>query len=422
MQINLFTTMYEQFKKFIENISLSKKQREDAMTKYVGACKTLNSEFYNSKYSDSVKFLFGSYKKKTTILHTDKDVDVIFKIPKTKFNEYQEQDNGPSNLLTKVKNTLKDTYPTTDKIKNWTKVVLIDFLTFKVEVLPAFEQDNGKYTIPNTGEGEDWIRDFDPKSEIDNFYTSNTKNNNITRNLIKIIKKWKIEKESVDIKTYILDKNVINFLNNYSFENYPKTIADFFEFLHKKKQETYIETVKNKTKKAYDLYKKDDIVGATKEYKDIFSNSFPKILTKDFSENVDYIKAPNEQFIEDFFPISIDDQINIEIETRCKPQKGGFMKSILLSKLPTGWVSKRDDLDFTVSIEGLSGQYTTKWKVRNFGEEATRDDKLRGEILEDNYGAHRHKDRAAFYGEHFLECYIVQDGVCVARKKVVVPI
>ncbi len=80
--------MDDYFKKFIENISLTKNQREDAKTKYIGVCKVLNNEFYNSEYNDSVKFLFGSYKKKTTISHSNKDIDVIFKIPKIKFEEY----------------------------------------------------------------------------------------------------------------------------------------------------------------------------------------------------------------------------------------------------------------------------------------------------------------------------------------------
>jgi hypothetical protein len=58
------------------------------------------------------------------------------------FDKYRNQTGGPSNLLTRVKNKLQETYSTTERIKNWTKVVLVDFNSFKVEVLPAFEQDN----------------------------------------------------------------------------------------------------------------------------------------------------------------------------------------------------------------------------------------------------------------------------------------
>ena len=260
--------MNEYFKKFIENISLTKNQREDAITKYVGVCKTLNSEFYDSEYSDSVKFLFGSYKKKTTISHPKKDVDVIFRIPKEKFEEYQKQENGPSNLLTKVKDTLKGTYSTTDKIKNWTKVVLVDFTTFKVEVLPAFEKNDKKFVIPNTGDGEDWAI-FDPRSEIVDFENSNKDTDELTRNLIKIIKKWKIETGNVNTKTYIIDAYVVDFLSNYSFTNYPKLILDFFEYLYKKENETYTETARNRASKAYDFYKEGKIDNALEEYQKI---------------------------------------------------------------------------------------------------------------------------------------------------------
>ena len=413
--------MNEHFEKFIDNISLTKNQRDDSLTKYIGICKTLNSEFYSSEYSDSVKFLFGSYKKKTTISHPGKDVDVIFKIPQEKFEEYQKQANGPSNLLTKVKNTLKATYSTTDKIKNWTKVVVVDFSTFKVEILPALEKDDGKFIVPNTGDGEDWVI-FDPKSEITSFKNSNNSNNGLTRNLIKIVKKWKIETGNINIKTYILDKYVIDFLSDYSFVSYPKTILDFFEYLHKKESGTNIETAKNRAKKACAFYEENNIEKAVEEYQKIFVNGFPRNIKKDVSDFVDYVKAPNEQFIEDFFRVSLDEIIDINIETRCKPKKGGYMKSILLSRLPNGWVSKKDDLEFVLNTKNLSGEYLTKWKVRNFGEEATRDGKLRGEIHEDNNGIHKYKDGAAFYGEHFLECYIIQNNICIARKKVVVPI
>jgi hypothetical protein len=58
------------------------------------------------------------------------------------FDKYRNQTDGPSNLLTNVKNKLQKTYPTTERIKNWTKVVLVDFNSFKVEVLPALEQDD----------------------------------------------------------------------------------------------------------------------------------------------------------------------------------------------------------------------------------------------------------------------------------------
>jgi len=413
--------MQEYFEKFIESISLTKNQRDDAITKYEGVCNCLNKEFYNSEYSDKVKFLFGSYKKKTTISSNTKDIDVIFKIPKDKFQEYQSQENGPSNLLTKVKNTLKDKYSTTENIKNWTKIVLVDFKSFKVEVLPALEQENGKFTIPNSGSGEDWVTDFDPKKEIDDFFISNNSNNKLTRKLIKIIKKWKLEKSNVDIKTYILDSYVIDLLSGYKFVNYPSLVADFFEYIHKKEDQSYTKTALDQSKKALEFYKEGKIDEASDEYKKIFGVSFPKDIKK-FCLDKEYPVSPNEEFIENIMPVVMDKNILLDVEIYCKPKKGGFMHRILLENFPSLGIFKQEILEFDAIVKNLTGQYETKWKVRNFGDEAERDRKLRGEIINDNNGLHKYKDSTAFYGKHFLECYVVQNNFCIARKKITIPV
>lgn len=413
--------MQEYFEKFIESISLTKTQRDDAITKYESICKCLNKEFYDSEYSDAVKFLFGSYKKKTTISHSNKDVDVIFKIPKDKFSEYQSQKNGPSNLLTKVKDTLKDTYSTTDNIKNWTKVVLVDFQSYKVEVLPALEQENGKFTIPNSGNGEDWITDFDPKKEIDDFFKSNNSNDKLTRKLIKIIKKWKLEKSTVSIKTYILDEYVITFLNKYTFSNYPKLVFDFFNYLHEKESQSYTETALNQSKKALDYYNSRKIDGAIEEYKKLFGDSFPKNINKSI-DNTQYQVAPNEEFIENIMTVSINEDVVLDIKIYCKPKKGGFMHRLLLEAFPSFGILKQETLEFDATVKNLTGQYETMWKVRNFGDEAEKNSKLRGEIINDNNGLHKYKDSTAFYGEHFLECYVIQNNFCVARKRITIPV
>jgi len=412
--------MEEYFKKFIDKISLTSNQRRDAIIKYKNVCKTLYNEFYDGEFQESSKFLFGSYKKKTTISHLEKDVDVIFKIPKEEFEKYQNQENGPSNLLTKVKNTLKDTYPTTDKIKNWTKVVLIDFQTFKVEVLLALENSDGTFKIPNSGSGSDW-ESFNPKKEIDEFYDSNKETNGLTRDLIKIIKKWKINKIIVDIKSYKIDEYVINFLEDYNFENYPRLLKDFFDYLKTIRNETFVDSAIVNSTKALEFYNKDDIENAISECKKLFGDSFPTKIKKDFSI-VDYVPAPNEEFIEDKYNVAIDGNIFIKIETYCQPKRGGFMKKWLLDKLPSGIITKKDELQFKAVVSGISGDFITEWKVRNFGSEAEQDNKLRGEIIPDNNGLHNYKDYAAFYGEHFLKCYVIKDGVCVAMRRINIPI
>jgi hypothetical protein len=46
---------------------------------------------------------------------------------------------------------------------------------------------------------------------------------------------------------------------------------------------------------------------------------------------------------------------------------------------------------------------------------------IRGSIVQDA-GKEQRNERTDFKGEHFVEAYIVKDGICVARDKIDVPI
>jgi hypothetical protein len=57
------------------------------------------------------------------------------------------------------------------------------------------------------------------------------------------------------------------------------------------------------------------------------------------------------------------------------------------------------------------------WKVRNVGAEAERRKMIRGQIVADD-GRHERNERTDFHGEHYVEAYIIKDGVCVARDNI----
>lgn len=60
------------------------------------------------------------------------------------------------------------------------------------------------------------------------------------------------------------------------------------------------------------------------------------------------------------------------------------------------------------------------WKVRNVGEVAERRG-IRGQLFEDE-GKLERVETTDFPGPHFVECYVIKDGVCVARDRFDTPI
>lgn len=59
------------------------------------------------------------------------------------------------------------------------------------------------------------------------------------------------------------------------------------------------------------------------------------------------------------------------------------------------------------------------WKVLNVGNEAERRNDIRGQIQERGSEITEH---STFYGPHYIECYLIKNGICVAIGHVDVPI
>lgn len=274
------------FKKFIENITLTEAQWKDAKTKYEGVCACLDKHFYNSGYNENHKFLFGSYKLKTPVrpIVPEQDVDVLFKIDYSTYVKYQ---NNPGGLLQEVRKALKEKYTTTDIIKAWGKVVLIQFSdgTHNVEVLPAYEMYNGKFLIPNTENGGSW-NVFDPRTPIKSFQDSNQSSNSLTQELTKMIKAWKRNTSTLEYKSYRIAEDVTTFVNNIYPDGadtgcYLSVLKNFFTYIFNRISSTdarysHINTAKTRVDKAYQYEEDGKHNEASEELRKVFGDVFPK--------------------------------------------------------------------------------------------------------------------------------------------------
>lgn len=407
-------SIQKQFEQFYENIKLTSSQKEDAKKKYNGVCKKLHDHYYpDSEYNGSTKLLIGSYGKHTNI-RPPRDVDVLFIMPDDKFDQYDDNEsNGQSQLLQDIKNILSEKYSATEKIKGWGKVVLIQFAdgTHNIELLPAWEKDNGKFIIPNTENGGFW-ETWDPSAEIKKINDSDKKTKGKTRALIRMIKKWS-ENCSVKLKSFQIEEKVVDFFSsNDSDREYSILVRDFFGFfcdLANEKIKSHLKTAHNRACKACHLENEDKIEEAIDEWKKIFGSDFPSLKgsTKSYQEEkpalADYSHCePLRWPFEKIYRVGIDAYIYTENKAK---RLGGINSDGRV--LPPGLYLK------FIARTNAKGIFKYYWQVVNTGEAAKRNNDLRGNIFEGNQVRGEH---TKYQGKHWIECFIVQNNICVARS------
>lgn len=444
--------MQPQFKALVENIKLTHSQEEDARTKYNGVCEVLHDAYYpDTSYNGSTKLLFGSYGKHTHI-RPPRDVDVIFRMPESEFARFDGlSGNKQSQLLQEMRSVLVDTYTTTEEIRAYGKIVVVEFAegTHIIELLPAWELSDGRFRIPNTENGGSW-EVFDPIAEIENISRSNAKTGK-TLDIIRICKKW-AEFYNVQIKSFVVELLVVQFLdtlNETSLESsYAELITGWLNFLVGMTGSTIFspsgttvtlggdlkskaESALQRATKARQFESEGKMEDASVEWKKLFGDDFPKAVDEsDVDVDVEKIVAAqqarypsaDEEYLDLKYNISfrIDPAYVVQIDTQVEQR--GFRRDWLSNYIRQRFaLNKKKKLDFSIRRNNVSSPFDVYWKVRNFGDEAHRANGLRGEISEDK-GFRNKQENTLYHGQHYVECYIVKDGACVAIGRILVPI
>jgi hypothetical protein len=113
----------------------------------------------------------------------DVDLDIVMVLHPSYY-----ADNSPASLLAKVRNALKQTYPSTPSISPNGQAVTITFTDFKVDVVPAFHRQGGGYLIPNANAGT-WIS-TDPTVHATVLTAANSAHNGDLVPLAKMMRAW----------------------------------------------------------------------------------------------------------------------------------------------------------------------------------------------------------------------------------------
>lgn len=429
----------DDFKTFCKNLILTNKS--DMETSAGEIAKKLNSVYYGLTDDKTTHmYIVGSVGRQSAIKGSS-DLDLIFDLPNDvykKFNDYES--NGQSALLQEVKNHLKERYPKTD-LKGDGQVVVIDFNNYTVELVPGFKQSDDRFKYPDTNNGGSW-KYTDPLPEQNESNNFNTETNGNFLNLCHIIRAWKNNK-GFKFGGLLIDTLAYDFLHDKTFyktigyDSYLDCLKELFKYLKglNKEQSFWYALGSNqcvyntdngkfidKANNAYDDIKdlKEETDNINNVLRELLGNEFPK--QEVLSEQASYSSSPvdREEFIYNKFPVDI--RINLILD--CNVIQDGFrneLLSIILRNKSFLRINKK--LEFFIKnykdIQYLE-PFDIYWKVKNVGEIARNRNQLRGQIIKTN--DYEHKEKTDFTGPHFVECYIVKNGVCIAKGRINVPI
>lgn len=433
----------DDFKTFINNLQ---PDNINTMETTVGEiAKKLNKSYYNLEGdTTSHMYIVGSVGRETAIKGVS-DLDIIFDLPNEIFKKFDAYEgNGQSALLQEVKKILQERYSNTD-ISGDGQVVVISFSKYTVELVPGFKQSDDKFKYPDTHNGGSW-KYTDPIPEIDESKKTSEDTNNNFKYIANMLRAWK-NKQGFKFGGLLIDTLTYKFLNkntdyrNVGFDDYLEMTKELFNFLKGlNKDQVYWyalgsnQLVYNcdngkfitKAEKAYNKIKDltADSSDVNKKLREILGSKFPK---KENAQSKNITSSYNqrnytdtEQFIEDLFPIDIKYNVNLE----CKVTQDGFRPTLLNLLLKSKKFLKiNKSLEFYIENTDFNldlGNYEIYWKVRNEGSVAIAKNCIRGQIRRTN--KQNHVEVTSFIGEHYVECYIIENGICVAMGHIDVPI
>ncbi|MFN4057783.1 MAG: SMODS domain-containing nucleotidyltransferase [Roseinatronobacter sp.] len=212
------------FDAFLSNISLTEAQKTAGAERRASVVRALNSHYWGSSSDTANAKYIGSWGKFTRI-RPPRDVDVLFELPQSVYEKYQNRaGNKQSQLLQEVKGVLAAKFPSTD-IRGDGPVVKVPFTSYNVELVPAFPLKGGGYWVCMTNDGGQYKKaDYDAEMKVVKDSNDLTKGN--TRNLVRMMKCWQGYCD-VPLKSFWIELIAIEFLQTWEHRDKSSTYYDW---------------------------------------------------------------------------------------------------------------------------------------------------------------------------------------------------
>ena len=320
-----------------------------------------------------------------------------------------------------------------------------------IDVVPFLELQDGDFHITNRNEGEDGTYE---QSDPTGYTSWLDERNRITGgNLIKSIRllKWLRDyKQTFTCKSVVLNILIAGRVNDVNllldskyYTDTPTTLVHLLEDLdaylephfvympriedptlpgvdynHRWDNDQYLnfrKMIKYYATKARAAYDEPDRMKSIELWRELFGDQFASTVRtlSDIHGGIDVLtKAadPGEMFIENLHCTQIDLTYKLKVKGVVLP-KNGFRTYQLSHR--GNRVDPNRTIKFSVAKCNVPGEYEVKWKIKNRGVAAREAQCLRGEIV----SGETHVEPTKYRGRHYVECYIIKDGVCVARDR-----
>lgn len=224
----------ERFRRFHADLQPTASEVDDAVSKQLGVRQSLQRAYWGPTTDNPPGFAVGSWGKRTMVRPSN-DIDLFMPLPTEEYHRINcYAGNKQSALLQEVKNSLAATYWQSD-MRGDGQVVVVNFNTIKVEVVPVFRWDDaGAWLMPDTNAGGRW-RTVYPDAEGATLDNADMVANRNCRPLIQIVKAWKYHC-NVPIKSFHVEQLVREFVTTYAHRDqdyfyYDWFVRDFLNFL-----------------------------------------------------------------------------------------------------------------------------------------------------------------------------------------------
>lgn len=416
-------------------------QRVQAITSFLRESATFKNNFLDIIPQ-------GSYAHKTIIrpVQTNDEFDADLLLYVTEFNNWSARD-----YVEELYKAFRDSSIYRNMAGRNTRCVTVDYAgDFHIDIVPYLERHSLKYV---TNRHKDLFELTDPEAYNTWLDEKNRTAGGYLVKVIRLVKYLRDFKQTFDIKSIILSillgeqisdaallldsdyykdvpttlRNVMNHLREYvearpslpSIMDPAGTGESFSDRWNQQGYANFRSWVIYYAKKIEAAYSEADKDISLKLWQEVFGSEFqaPKSIAKALestrisSASSVTFRNTEEQLADKGIALQLNPRYTVRISARVADRSG--FRSYFLSNYGNKVTINRS-VRFAITKCSVPQPYKIYWKVKNNGEEARRQDCIRGQIVEGGYEC---REPTAFRGSHYVECYIVKDGICVAKDR-----